>query len=79
MPFCLQAYEEVLEAYTKAIRAKTEALEGVADGKPKADMVIARNTAPDTAVAELLTLLNEREGAILSGAQLMVRVDKVYR
>jgi hypothetical protein len=71
-------YSSVLAAYTAAIRAKTQALEVVADTKPKADMVIARDTEPSAALAALNTFLAERQAAILNGAKIVVRVDKVY-
>jgi hypothetical protein len=68
-------YSSVLAAYTAAIRAKTQALEVEADNKPKADMDIARDTEPAVALAGVTKLLAEWD---LTGAELIVRVDKVY-
>jgi hypothetical protein len=77
--FTLQVYSSVLAAYTAAIRAKTQALEVEADNKPKADVAIARGQEPSAALDDLKKLLAERQVAILAGAHIIVRVEKVGR
>jgi hypothetical protein len=66
-----------LAAYTAAIRVNTQALEGVAANRSKADIAIERTTDPATAVAIVLAYSTEHEAAMLRGAEIIVRVDKV--